>query len=207
MFLRPSKLLDAKIDRELEQVIFKSNTLLQETVPGIPVAMPDPVANLTGKSLPAALNTGLQEVDFEHAQLLACMLSVRQLCSEYKILDTCAGCEASKQIHCESSLIGLLGDLLAFILDHFQTEEKAMRDSLFYMVDRDVCEAHMEDHAHIAEKIQQIVSALDPLRTVVLVHELDALLERWMSHHVILHDQALARWMARQDFTVTQQTV
>ncbi len=188
-------------------MIFKSNTLLQETVPGIPVAMPDPVANLTGKSLPAALNTGLQEVDFEHAQLLACMLSVRQLCSEYKILDTCAGCEASKQIHCESSLIGLLGDLLAFILDHFQTEEKAMRDSLFYMVDRDVCEAHMEDHAHIAEKIQQIVSALDSLRTVVLVHELDALLERWMSHHVILHDQALARWMARQDFTVTQQTV
>jgi hemerythrin-like metal-binding protein len=196
-----------KIDRKLKHVIFKSNSLLQETVPGIQDAISDPVAELTGKSLPAALNTGLQEVDFEHAQLLACMSSVRQLCSEYMTRDSCAGCEVSKQTHCESALIGLLGDLLAFILDHFQTEEKAMRDTLFYMVDRDVCEAHMEDHAHIAEKIQQIVSALDPLRTVVLIRELDALLERWMSHHVVLHDQALGRWMARQDFTIKPQKI
>lgn len=194
-----------KIDRELEYVIFKSTALLLEAVPAIPAEMTDHVANLTGKSLPAALNTGLQEVDFEHAQLLACMLSVRQLCSEYTTRDSCASCDVSKQIHCESALIGMLGDLLAFILDHFQTEERAMRDSLFYMVDRDVCEAHMEDHAHIAEKIQQIVSALDPLRTVILVRELDGLLERWMSHHVVLHDEALARWMARQDFTITAQ--
>lgn len=188
-------------------MIFKKNSLPQDAVPVFQAAKSDPVANLTGKSLPAALNTGLSEVDFEHAQLLSCMLSVRQLCSEYTTRDTCSGCDLSKQIHCESGLIGLLGDLLAFILDHFQTEEKAMRDSLFYMVDRDVCEAHMEDHAHIAEKIQQIVSLLDPSRTVVLVRELDGLLERWMSHHVILHDEALARWMARQDFTITPQKV
>ncbi|MBK7413877.1 MAG: hypothetical protein IPJ38_00835 [Dechloromonas sp.] len=42
-----------------------------------------------------------------------------------------------------------MGDLLVFILDHFQAEEKAMRDSLLYMVDRHVW-GHMEDHAQIS---------------------------------------------------------
>lgn len=169
----------------------------------IPVSNPmsSPVSSMLPDSLPAPLNTGLPEVDFEHAQLLSCMVAVRRLCVEYKCLESCIGCDASKQSECESSLISLLGDLLAFILDHFHTEEQAMRDSLLFMVDREVCEAHMEDHAKIAEKIQQIVSALNPKHTVVLIRELDALLERWMTHHVILHDQALARWMVRQDFT------
>lgn len=190
-------------------MIIKNTTLQQDSPLDIRVAASDPVSNLTGgilpDTLPAPLNTGLPEVDFEHAQLLSCMIAVRRLCLEYKCLDSCIGCDATKQADCESTLISLLGDLLAFILDHFHTEEQAMRDSLLFMVDREICEAHMEDHAKIAEKIQQIVSALDPKHTVVLIRELDALLERWMSHHVILHDQSLARWMARRDYTVTPQ--
>jgi hemerythrin len=74
-----------------------------------------------------------------------------------------------------------------------------MRQSLLYMLDREICEAHMEDHAHISEKIQQIVAAIEPDKTVLQVRELTALLENWMTHHVELHDKALARWMARQN--------
>lgn len=159
----------------------------------------DPVGVMTGASLPPALNTGLHEVDFEHAQLLSCMASVRRMCGEYSTRSSCAGCNGAQRMDCESSLIGMLGDLLAFILDHFHTEERAMRDTLLYMVDRQVCEAHMEDHAQISEKIQQIVSALNPMETVVLLRKLDQVLERWVTHHVILHDQALARWVAAQD--------
>jgi hemerythrin-like metal-binding protein len=158
-----------------------------------------PVNDLTGRNLPASLDTGIATVDFEHAQLLSCMATLRQLCST-PFSNTCFGCDSNQRANCESTLVGLLGDLLAFILDHFHSEEKAMRDSLLYMLDRQVCEAHMEDHAQISEKIQQIVAAIDPSKTVQQVRELDQLLERWVSNHVVLHDQALERWMMRQDF-------
>ena len=157
-----------------------------------------PVKNLIGQNLPSALDTGIAHVDFEHAQLLSCMTTLRKLCST-PASSSCLSCGNFQRGICESTLIGLLGDLLAFILDHFHSEEKAMRESMLYMVDRHVCEAHMEDHAQISEKIQQIVAAIDPAKTVLQVRELDQLLERWVSNHVVLHDQALERWMMRQD--------
>ena len=176
----------------------KSILKLQETSISIKALEADPVNDLTGRNLPAGLDTGNAEIDFGHAQLLVCIASLRKLCV-YPANSTCNSCNISQRGHCESSLIRLLGDLLIFILDHFQAEEKAMRDSLLYMVDRHVCEAHMEDHAEISHKILQIVSAIDPSKTVVLIRELDQLLERWVTHHTVLHDQALARWMVRQD--------
>ena len=153
---------------------------------------------LTGRNLPPSLDTGITKIDFEHGQLLSCMASLRKMCTDMT-RSNCLACESQQHNFCENSLIAILGDLLAFILDHFHTEEKAMRDSLLFMVDRDVCEAHMEDHAHISEKIQQIVAAIDQTKMVVLVRELDGLLERWVSHHTVMHDQALASWIARQD--------
>ncbi len=158
----------------------------------------DPINDLTGKNLPAGLDTGNDELDFGHAQLLACIASLHKLCA-YPNNSTCNTCNGAQRGRCESSLIGLLGDLLIFILDHFHAEEQAMRDSLLYMVDRHICEAHMEDHAQISHKIQQIVSQIDPSKTVVLVRELDQLLQRWVTHHTVLHDQALERWMTSQD--------
>ena len=74
-----------------------------------------------------------------------------------------------------------------------------MRDSLLMMVDRDVCEAHMEDHAAISAKVQEIVSALDIAQTPVLIGDLENLLESWVNNHIILHDLWLARWLQRED--------
>lgn len=54
-----------------------------------------------------------------------------------------------------------------------------MRDSLLVLVNRDLCDAHMEDHAAISSTVQQIVAALDPMQTPSLIRELDALLHRW----------------------------
>lgn len=163
---------------------------------------PEALARLSGHALPPSLNTGIAIVDFEHGQLLSCMATLRQLCVDTSRND-CQLCDAAQHEKCESLLIGLLGDLLVFILDHFQQEEKAMHDTLLFMLDRDVCEAHMEDHAQISERIQKIVAANDPANTVVQVRELGFVLERWVSNHVVLHDQALANWVARQDSFVS----
>ena len=79
------------------------------------------------------------------------------------------------------------------------TEETVMRDSLLLMVDRDVCEAHMEDHAAISSAVQQIVSSLDSSHIVSRIRELDTLLTRWMTNHIALHDMLLSRWISRED--------
>lgn len=152
-----------------------------------------------GAELPAELVTGHHLIDFEHRMLLGCISTLRQVCTDFSTREDCGGCAASSRLQCEGNLVSLLGDLLAFIIDHFQTEEQLMRDSLLLMVDRDLCEAHMEDHGAISGKVQQIVAALDPMRNTILIRELDTLLSSWISHHVLLHDLWLARWLQRED--------
>lgn len=101
--------------------------------------------------------------------------------------------------HCENQLVAMLGDVLSFILDHFKTEETIMRDSLMRMVDRELCEAHVEDHAAISSKVQEIIAKLDPMNSVALIRELDVLLSRWIVNHIALHDVLLVRWVQRED--------
>lgn len=164
-----------------------------------PDAVPaESLAWLPGGPLPAALETGHKSIDFEHRQLLACMTAARSVCEDIVRFKSCGECIETQRARCDGELVRLLGDLLSFILEHFKTEEEIMRDSLLIMVDRDLCEAHMEDHAAISQKVQQIVSALDPTDTVSRLRELDDLLGQWMTNHIALHDMILARWIERQ---------
>jgi len=145
--------------------------------------------------LPAGLQTGHELIDREHRTLLGCLDALRRLCIDLPGMTDCQSCSVERRHDCDQHLVSMLGDLIAFILDHFQTEEKIMRDSLMVMLDRDVCEAHMEDHANISSKIQEIVMALDPQRTVVRLRELENLIERWIENHIRLHDRLLVRWI------------
>lgn len=155
-------------------------------------------AQVSDISLPAALLTGHKLIDFDHHQLLASMASTRAACIDLRARADCSGCTVDRRGLCEKELVCLLGDLLSFILDHFKTEEEIMRDSLLMMLDRDVCEAHIEDHAAISAKVQEIVSRLDTIHTVGLLRDLDSLLEQWICNHIALHDTILARWVSRE---------
>lgn len=152
-----------------------------------------------GSPLPPELVTGHPSLDFEHRQLLACMTATRQVCQDLRHFRDCSTCIKPRRSQCESELVRLLGDLLAFIIDHFKTEEAIMRDSLLLVVDRDLCEAHMEDHAGISAAIQEIVASLASMETVAQLRELDDLLGRWITNHILLHDLMLARWVERED--------
>lgn len=151
------------------------------------------------QELPPELLTGHHHLDAEHRLLISCIANLRQVCTDYRQCRHCGDCPAVRRQHCESHLVGMLGDLLSFVLEHFRAEEAIMRDSLLLMVDRAVCEAHMEDHAAISGKVQEIVAKLDPMHTVNLIRELDTLLSRWISNHIALHDMLLVRWVQRED--------
>jgi hemerythrin-like metal-binding protein len=154
---------------------------------------------LANGELPPALVTGHKLIDFEHCFLLSIIADLRRVCSNYTGQSDCGTCSDDLQGQCESLVVGMLGDLFAFILDHFKTEEAVMRESLLLMVDRNICEAHMEDHAAISSKVQEIVSSLDSRHVVSRIRELDALLTRWLVNHIALHDQILMRWISRDD--------
>lgn len=154
---------------------------------------------LDGISLPPALLTGHKKVDFEHRHLLSSIQNVRRVCDDLAGRRDCTACHQNRQDCCENDLVSLLGDLLAFILDHFRHEEAIMRESLLLAIDRQVCEAHMEDHAAISAKIQEIVARIDRGRVVTLLRDLDALLASWINNHIHLHDMILADWLERHD--------
>lgn len=155
-------------------------------------------------SLPSELLTGHHAIDNEHRQLMATMAGLNKVCSLQLRAPDCSACTGDQRTVCESNLVALLGDLLSFVIEHFRNEEQIMRDSLLLMIERDICEGHIEDHAAISGKVQQVVAALDPMHTVVLIRELDALLTRWIANHIRLHDQYLVRWVERDDSVLRQ---
>lgn len=145
--------------------------------------------------LPTALDTGNYLIDDEHRLLLGIMRDLRRVCIDPVGLITCSGCTSSRQNACEHEVVSMLGDLFAFILDHFSSEERIMRDAMMQVTDKELCDAHVEDHAAIAQKVQEIVSRLDSEHTVRRIRELDSLLARWIEHHIGLHDLMLVRWL------------
>ena len=163
-------------------------------------ALSDEVAHwLAAGDLPAQLVTGHPLIDTEHRFLINAIANLHRICLDQVALKSCIACGKPMQERCEGNLIGLLGDIFSFILDHFKNEESIMRDSMLVIVDREVCQAHMEDHAEIAAKVQEIVSALDSQHVVSRIRELDALLSCWVTNHVVMHDLLLSRWVSRDD--------
>lgn len=149
--------------------------------------------------LPPELVTGHELIDFEHAFLVSLIANLRRVCKDFARMVDCVSCGGDPQKHCEAKVVGMLGDLFAFILEHFRTEEAVMRDSLMLMVDRDVCQAHMEDHAAISSTVHKIVSSLDKQHVVSRIRELDSVLVSWIANHTAMHDQLLVRWISRDD--------
>lgn len=148
--------------------------------------------------LPASLETGNIRIDRDHRQLLALVGELRRICRDPEGLPDCATCSAAQQLSCEGRLIVLLGDLFACMLEHFAGEELLMRDAQMQLADGEHYAAHIEDHAAIAQKVQELVARLDIVHTVERIRELDVLLGRWVVHHIELHDNLLVRWLAKQ---------
>lgn len=150
-----------------------------------------------GQELPAGLETGNDRIDAEHRQLLTLTGGLRVICRDPDGLPDCSACTAGQQLNCEGRLIALLGDLFACMLEHFSSEELLMRDAHMQVGDAEHYAAHIEDHAAIAQKVQELVARLDIVHTVERIRELDGLLTRWVRHHVEMHDRLLVRWLAR----------
>lgn len=135
------------------------------------------------------LLTGNAEVDSEHRLLLNAIARLRDACAA---LERQADGGADAHIDSEE-FVDLLGDLLAFLVDHFFAEEKLMKACGLTVKEKALCERHMEDHAVISDTVLRIVTTLDTQQTAALVRQLHAVLQEWIEHHIEIHDALLVR--------------
>ena len=97
-------------------------TAVQQTAPissdaGVSAhVLSDAVAHWLGTGdLPPQLITGHAMIDHEHRFLIGAMANLRRICIDQSRLENCVACGHARQVGCENGLIGLLGDLFAFI--------------------------------------------------------------------------------------------
>jgi len=179
----------------------KQGTVPDPLAEGLTVdELPDVIAHWRSTAeLPPELITGHRLIDMEHRFLIDAIANLQRICKSTTEFKDCISCGRMQQARCENNLVALLGDVFAFILEHFRNEEEVMRSSMLLVIDRAVCDAHIEDHAEIAAKVQQIVAALDSSHVVSRIRELEAQLARWVTNHIALHDMLLSRWIAHYE--------
>lgn len=137
-------------------------------------------------------------VEMERCKLAEASRALCSICDDLHALANCSSCTSQRREQCRDGLIGLLGDLLLYVLEKFEQEECSMRDSLLIVFERDSCDAHMEDHVAISDKIKWIISSLESTDTVNLSRQLELLLKHWSDDHIAKYDLPLARWVYRQ---------
>jgi len=122
------------------------------------------------------LETGIAEIDEQHQLLFRKAASVLQSVEAGQ-----GGMEVQHTIR-------FLVDYAAL---HFETEEATMRAAGF-----PEAEAHAEIHRRINRRLQQVAAEFDAHgATAALVADVRAMMQGWVTLHIMEKDRALAVWL------------
>ena len=119
----------------------------------------------------SCLETGIQEIDWEHRRLIN--IANRLL-------------EAMAKGRGELVLQPVVRDLTRHAEEHFDSEEKFMRDMGFPEV-----EAHAQEHRRMRAQLDQYIAALQS-DSPPGAKELAALLSHWLLDHILKIDKVYA---------------
>lgn len=132
--------------------------------------------------------TGNRIVDDEHARLLEMVFGLRAICRAFDRKESCAGCTAEKVAGCEDRVYNCISELMDYMVEHFGTEERLMKDLGLAARRRPMFELHVEDHARLAGRLSDLTMPGAPEMTVGRIAELSALVLEWLDHHIRIHD-------------------
>lgn len=155
-------------------------------------------------SLPTDWRSGHPLIDDEHQALLKVLQRLPEICESFLSKTDCHGCLPAAREACEARLVGLLGEVIEFVIEHFSSEEAIMRRSLLPALEPMRCEAHFEDHAEIMGRLTEILGALSPETTAGRIRDLNASLQHWLHDHILHHDQPLAEWLKRDEMLLSE---
>lgn len=153
----------------------------------------------TGEGWPGGLACGNRLIDSEHRALLERIDNLKRICSDYHPQACCQSCSAEHRRECESKLLGMLGEVIEFVIEHFEHEEALMRRTLLPIMNAAAYDEHVEAHADISAAVIGILSSLSPEITVEKIRDLEQSLYGWLVGHIYQHDLPLADWIKRED--------
>lgn len=141
----------------------------------------------------------LTEINTEHALLKDRIATLERICEGLDERTSCAPCSPEKTAGCAKALIQELGDLLAYMVEHFRHEERGMQGCGYADLDDGKYSAHVEDHANISEFFTRIVSDFDERNPCPQAVKLRDLLETWIDTHIGDFDTALFAHLTGRD--------
>lgn len=151
------------------------------------------------EELPSELACGNRLIDEEHRSLLESIDHLKRVCSDYRTVADCQSCSDERRRGCEHKLLRMLGDIIDFIIEHFEHEETLMRRTLLPIMNESAYKEHVEAHANISAGVIGILSSLRPDITVGKIRDLELSLRAWLIGHIHQHDLPLADWLKRDD--------
>lgn len=141
--------------------------------------------------LPDEYRTGIPLIDHEHQRLHALIGNLRTICADFECKADCQGCAEEVVQRCEQQLLDVLSDVLAFMSEHFCTEEKLLRKSGMSAVERDLFESHVDEHVRLIQSISALTNVEQLYLTVSHIAETTAVLRRWLSDHIVRFDKPM----------------
>lgn len=136
-------------------------------------------------TLPATLRTGVDLIDREHERLLELESRLTQFCT--KAGEPCGTCDISRQSECDKTLSQLFAELLGFMAEHFQHEERLMID-----LPTEISSAHKFEHAEISARFASLVRRNERKTMLATPGELSEIVTHWLGRHIECWDIPLA---------------
>lgn len=100
---------------------------------------------------------------------------------------------ASLARSCAHELNDAMARVIGFLTDHFAAEEALMTRSGLRQLAPKLCERHLEEHARVSARLQEIVASADRVPTHESIRGLVHLIGRFWAEHACDHDRELLK--------------
>jgi hemerythrin-like metal-binding protein len=131
------------------------------------------------------------EINEEHRLLRQKLSAVSELCPDAQNRNDCARCTLRSPKHCSSVMADIVEDLMSYMVAHFRSEERLMRNTGLYHSARNICEQHMQDHGDLSDTALKLLTKLNNGTLPVQIAGMSGLLEQWLENHISEHDNKM----------------
>jgi hemerythrin len=98
-----------------------------------------------------------QLIEAEHLRLEQFLSDLHETCSELIPDCGCAHCDSGKLSACQGRLPSFFYDFCELVSDHFDNEEKIMRDSLWSDSGYELLRQHNQEHARLMGEVKKLI--------------------------------------------------
>ena len=132
-----------------------------------------------------------REIGDEHALLQTHLHALIVDCAKLNGAERDCYCGENTTTGCVDRALQHVGELLAYIVGHFNHEEKVMREFNLPTLDRALFDEHVQEHARLSEGFSHLASAIDERNPLPHLKQLHDLMESWLHQHILVHDRKL----------------